>query len=173
MNCNVLPTIDDKVEPTHEWYRANYGPESLNSKEGRIAIDPYVDEMVRKGDRQDRYRLKRDASLSRDEPPRLPCRPWFNNGDEYDWEDTRRYYQPRVYQEEIDPKHDTVNEDTCYTCMNHRLCRGPVCEATVLTCSYCESEKGPLRVRQNNERGALARKLHWDSYKSKPLHFFV
>jgi len=104
--------------------------------------------------------------------PRLPGRPCCNNGDEHDWEDTRRYHQPRVYQEEIDPKNDKANEDMCYTCLNHRLCTGPVCEARVMTCAYCDSDEGPLRVRQNNERGALSRKIEWGCYKLKPLVLF-
>jgi len=172
MSGNGLSTVDNKLATRHGGFQTDCGLKYLNSGEGLVTIDPYVDEMVRKYDRQVQYRLRRDESLSRDDPPRLPCRPWYNNGDENDWEDVRRYHQPRVYQEEIDPKHDTANEDTCYTCMDHRLCTGPVCEATVLRCTYCHSEKGPLRVRQNKEKGALARKLDWDSYKLKPLHFF-
>jgi len=172
MNRNVLSTIDDEVEPIHELFQADYGLEWLNSEEGQIAVEPFFETMVRKMDRQVRYRLRRDASLSRDEPPRLPCRPWFNNGDEYEWDDVRMYNQPRVSQAEIDPKHAAANVDVCYTCMDHRFCTGPVCEARVLTCTYCDSEKGPLRVRQNKERGALARKLDWDIYKLKALHFF-
>jgi len=35
--------------------------------------------------RQIKYRLRREISMSRDNPPRLPCRPWFNNGDEDLW----------------------------------------------------------------------------------------
>jgi len=54
---------------------------------------------------------------------RLPCRPWFNNGDEYEWEDQRKYRQPRVQQNQNDPKHDAANVDVCYTCMNHRYAR--------------------------------------------------
>jgi len=121
--------------------------------------DPFEAEMVRKMDRQVRYRKRRDDSLSRDELPRLPCRPYYNNGDEYEWEDQRLYSQPRVFQEEIDPKHEAANTDVCYTCTDHRLCTGPVCEARVLTCGYCESEEGPLRVRQTKERATLAKKL--------------
>jgi len=39
-----------------------------------------------------------------------------------------------------------------------------VCEARVLRCKHCDSEKGPLRVRLNNERGALAKKIEWGYY---------
>jgi len=137
-----------------------------------VAIDPVVDDIERRGERAERYRLKRDASLSRDKPPRLPCRPWYNNGDEHDWEDERAYHQPRVTQGEVDPKYSEANEEVCYTCTNHRFCRGPVCESRVLTCIYCNSEKGPLRVRHNDEKGALARKLDWECYKLKPLIFY-
>jgi len=121
--------------------------------------DPFWAEMVRKMDRQVRYRKRGDDSLSKDQPPRLPCHTWFNNGDEYEWEDERKYRQPRVQQNEIDPKHDAANVDVCYTCLNHRSCTGPVCEARILTCCYCESEEGSLGVRQDKERAALAKKL--------------
>jgi len=172
MSGSELSTVDDGVEASRGRWKPYYGLQWINSVEGRVAIDPVIEDMERIWQRKARYRLKRDASLSRDDPPRLPCRPWCNNGDEYDWEDTRLYHQPRVYQEEIDPKHHMKIEDICYTCMNHRLCRGPVCEARVIRCTHCDSEKGPLRVRLNNERGAPARKLDWDIYRLKPLHFF-
>jgi len=122
-------------------------------------VDPFWSECVRKMDRQVRYRQRRDASLSRDTPLRRPCRPWFNNGNEHEWEDQREYLQPREPQEEIDPRHDETNETVCYTCTDHRSCTGPVCGARVLTCMHCESEEGPLRVREKRKKAALAKKL--------------
>jgi len=155
MSGNVQPTSTDGVEEVREPPLGGYWLQWLNSEEGRVAIDPFFDEMDRKHDRRTHYRMRRDASLNRVSPhhsyslvgeviPRLPCRPWYNNGDEYDWEDTRQYHQPRVYQEEIDPKNGRTNEDMCYTCLDHKLCTGPVCEARVLMCTYCDSEEGPL-----------------------------
>jgi len=129
MNRNVLSTVDDEIDAIRGLFPADYGLAWLNSEEGLIAVDPFFVTLVRKMDRQVRYRLRRDASLSRDQPPRLPCRPWFNNGDEHEWEDQRKYHQTRVSQEEIEPKHDAQNVDVCYTCTNHRFCTGPVCEA--------------------------------------------
>jgi len=82
-------------------------------------IDPFFTECIRKMNRQVRYRLRREASLSRDEPPRLPCRPWYDNGDERSEEETRQYQQPRVTQDEINPKNEAENVDVCYTCTNH------------------------------------------------------
>jgi len=39
---------------------------------------PYVNKTF---ERQMRYRRRREISLSRDQPPRLPCRPFYDNGD--------------------------------------------------------------------------------------------
>jgi len=64
-----------------------------------------------------------------------------------------------VPQAEIEPNHEAANEEVCYTCTNHRFCTGPVCGARVLTCRHCESKEGPLRVRENKKRAALAKKL--------------
>jgi len=64
-----------------------------------------------------------------------------------------------VPQEQIEPNHEAANEGVCYTCTNHRFCTGPVCGARVLTYRHCESEEGPLRVRDNKKRAALAKKL--------------
>jgi len=159
MNRQILYTETEVDDMVRNLFPADYELTWYNSDEGVIAVDPYFMNLIRRFDRQVRYRKRRDESLNRDQPPRLPCRPWYNNGDEYDWEDTRQYHQPRVYQEEIDPKNHMENEDMCYTCMNHRFCTGPVCEARVLTCRHCESEEGPLRVRENKKRAALAKKL--------------
>jgi len=122
-------------------------------------VDPFWTEVTRKMNRQVRYRQRRDASLSRDKPPRLPCRPFYNNGDDYDWEDQREYHQPRVTQDQIEPKDDKENEEVCYTCTSHRFCQGPVCESRVLTCDNCASEEGPYRVRYNKERDLLSSAL--------------
>jgi len=54
--------------------------------------DPFKAVMVRKMEQQIWYRKRRDESLNRDQPPRLPCRPWTNNGDEHDWEEQRSYH---------------------------------------------------------------------------------
>jgi len=164
--------LPNNLEASTKQLTVYNGLQWIQSEEGLVAIDPIIDDIERRWERAVRYRLKRDASLSRDNPPRLPCRPYENNGEQYGYEDTRSYHQPRVCQEEMDPKWDTKNEDTCYTCMNHRLCKGPVCEATVMRCAYCDSEKGPLRVRRNDEKGALARKLDWECYKLKLSVFY-
>jgi len=114
---------------------------------------PYVN---RKFERQKRYRRRREISLSRDQPPRLPCRPFFDNGDKYmsvdPEEEPRTYHQPRVEQSLIPPKGGALDIDVCYTCTNHRFCVGPICEARVVSCYYCNSEKGPLRVRENKKK---------------------
>jgi len=163
MHRNVLYTIVDEEAAVRSLFPfADYGhthngnDEQKNEKD----IDPFWTECIRKMDRQIRYRLRRDASLSRDQPPRFPCRPWYDNGDEQSGKETRRYQQPRVTQNEIDPKNDAQNVDVCHTCTNHRYCTGPVCEARVLTCAYCESEEGPLRVRYNKKMAARAKKLN-------------
>jgi len=107
---------------------------------------------------QQNYRRIREESMSRDQPPRLPCRPYSDNGDEYLWtcpgQPIKEYQQPRVDQRKI--RATTLPPiDVCYTCMDHRLCLGPVCPARVLTCFYCESKEGPLRVRAKK----LAKKI--------------
>jgi len=100
--------------------------------------------------RQQKYRRIREESMSRDQPPRLLCRPYSDKGDGYLWkcpgQPDKQYQQPRVDQSKIQTKELPAIE-VCYTCMNHRLCLGPVCPALVLTCFYCESKEGPLRVR--------------------------
>jgi len=153
MSVSELTTVGDGGEASHGRWEPYSGPQWMNSVEGLVSFDPVIDDIIQKGELREKYRLKRDSSLSRDNPPRLPCRPWYNNGDEYDYEDTRQYHQLRVYQEEIDPKHHMDNEDVCYTCINHRLCTGPVCEARVIRCTHCDSEKGPLRIQLIHERG--------------------
>jgi len=165
MQRNVLYTVEDEDAAIREFFpMMNYKPIHSGKDELEKEIDPFFTECIRKMDRQVRYRLRRDLSLSRDQPPHLPCRPWYNNGDEHAWEETRRYHQPRVTQQEIDPKNDAQNVDVCYTCTNHRYCTGPVCEARVLTCAHCESEKGPptrseQEVQYNRKMTARAKKL--------------
>jgi len=114
---------------------------------------PYVNKTF---ERQRRYRRRREISLSHDQSPRLPCRPFYDNGDEYMWvepeEEQRTYHQPRVDQGLIPPKGGALDVDVCYTCTNHRYCVGPICEARVVSCYYCNSEKGPLRVRENKKK---------------------
>jgi len=99
--------------------------------------------------RQINYRRRREASLARDTPPRLPCRPFHENGilTEYDirnHDQTIQYHQQRI--DDTTPRRKTM--DNCYTCVNHRLCDKYLCKATRLTCFYCESDQGPLRVRE-------------------------
>jgi len=101
--------------------------------------------------RQQKYRRIRQLSqMSRDQPPRLPCRPWCDNGDEYLWTCPGRkktpYQQPRVDQRRIKP-YSGPECHVCYTCMDHRLCIGPICPASAFTCFFCRSKEGPLRVR--------------------------
>jgi len=164
MERNVLYTTDDEEAavrspfPEAAYEHGHNGNDAEKQEEKKI--DPFWAECIRKMDRQIRYRLRRDLSLSRDQPPRLPCRPWYDNGDEHTREEQRPYHQPRVEQERIRPKNYARNIDVCYTCTNHRYCVGPVCEARVLTCSYCESEEGPLRVRYNKEMAARAKKIN-------------
>jgi len=99
--------------------------------------------------RQINYRRRREASLARDTPPRLPCRPFHENGPltDYDirnFDQTIQYHQQRI--DDITPRNKTL--DNCYTCVNHRFCDQYLCKATRLTCFYCESEQGPLKVRE-------------------------
>jgi len=129
--------------------------ENRDKEEDIPNSNPYVDKKL---DRQKRYRKRREISLSRDNPPRLPCRPYFDNGDEYmsvdPDEEPRTYHQPRVDQSLIPPRGGVLAIDKCYTCTNHRYCVGPVCEARVVSCYYCNSQKGPLRVRWNRKQRA-------------------
>jgi len=97
---------------------------------------------------QIKYRRLREASLSRETPPSLPCRPFYQNGERSDYEDrnydaSNKYHQERV--EELPTQSNTL--DDCYTCINHRNCGKTLCRARRLTCHYCRSEEGPLRVR--------------------------
>jgi len=100
--------------------------------------------------RQIKYRRIRELSMSRDQPPWLPCRPWCDNGDQYLWTSPGRaettYQQPRVDQSQTQT-FDLPASFMCYTCMDHWLCLGPICPARVISCYYCESKEGPLRVR--------------------------
>jgi len=96
---------------------------------------PDIDEPMlytEKVGRQQKCRRIRNESMSRDQPPRLPCRPYSDNGDEYFWtcsgQPEKQYQQPRVDQSKMEsPKLPTI--DVCYTCMDHRLCLGPICPA--------------------------------------------
>jgi len=96
--------------------------------------------------RQIKYRLRREISMSRDNPPRLPCRPWFDNGNEDLWlrpgEAMKEYHQERVKYYEID--YPANNHQNCYTCVGHRRCDNHLSMARRLTCFFCESEEGPL-----------------------------
>jgi len=167
MERNVLYTTADEDAAVRSLFPENACEHGHNDNDAedilfrmeKKKIEPFWAECIRKYDRQIRCRLRRDLSLSRDQPPRLPCHPWYNNCDEHAWEETRRYHQPRVTQKEIEPKNDAQNVDVCYTCTNHRYCTGPVCEARVLTCAHCESEEGPLRVQYNKKMAARTKKL--------------
>jgi len=100
--------------------------------------------------RQIKYRRIRELSMSRDQPPWLPCRPWWDNGDQYLWtcpgSPETLHQQPRVDQHRIE-SFDLPDSYVCYTCMDHRMCVGPICPARVISCFYCNSKEGPLRVR--------------------------
>jgi len=101
--------------------------------------------------RQMKYRRIRELSMSRDQPPRLPVRPWCDNGDEYLWtcpgKGETPYQQPRVDQRRIETPFNVPDTYVCYTCMDHRMCLGPICPPRVLSCYFCNSKEGPLRVR--------------------------
>jgi len=100
-----------------------------------------------------KYRQIRELSMSRDTPPRLPCRPWCDIRDKYLWtrpgEGETPHHQPRVDQRLIETPSNLLDSYMCYTCTDHRKCVGPVCTARVLTCFFCNSEQGPLCVRDN------------------------
>jgi len=95
MQRNVLYTVEEEDAAIRAFFpRMNYKP--LHNEKDKLEqeheIDPFLTECIRKMDRQVRYWLRRDLSLSRDQPPRLPCRPRYNNDDEHEWEDTRQYH---------------------------------------------------------------------------------
>jgi len=99
--------------------------------------------------RQLKYRRARELSMSRDQPPRLPCRPWYDNGDERmylaDGEAEKDYHQKRLKYYEID--YPAFHGDDCLTCMDHRQCNDHLCRARRASCYYCNTKEGPLRVR--------------------------
>jgi len=126
-------------------------------REAEAEMDPHEPKVyTKKIARQIKYRRLREESLARDLPPRLPCRPFYLNGQltayeerTYDW--SVQYHQGRL--EQLPTPEN--NLDNCHTCTNHRNCNKDLCNARRLTCYYCESDKGPLRVRA--KRAALER----------------
>jgi len=126
-------------------------------EENQEPEEPFV--QSHKMEWQIKYRRIWELSMGRDEPPCLPCRPWCDNGNEYLWnrpgEGETPYHQPRVDRRLI-PTLDIPYCYVCYTCMDHRKCVGLVCPARVLSCYYCNSEKGPLRVREQRRAKRVA-----------------
>jgi len=108
--------------------------------------------------RQIKYRRARELSMSRDQPPRLPCRPWYDNGNERMYlavgEAERDYHQKRLKYYEID--YPAFHGDDCLTCMDHRLCNGHLCKARRVSCYYCNTKEGPLQVRSKRLAKRLA-----------------
>jgi len=98
---------------------------------------------------QQKYRRARELSMSQDQPSRLPCRPWYDNGNTEmwlnTWEAVKEYHQQRVSWYEIDYPID--NLENCLTCMDHRKCDDYLCMARRVSCYFCNSEEGPLQVR--------------------------
>jgi len=119
-------------------------------RQAEAEMDPHeIKVLPKQTTRQINYRRRREASLARDTPPRLPCRPFQENGpltayDIRNLDQTIQYHQKRI--DDITPRSKTL--DNCYTCVNHRLCDQHLCKATRLTCFYCESEEGPLKIRE-------------------------
>jgi len=99
--------------------------------------------------RQIKYRRARELSMSRDQPPRLLCRPWYDNGNEIMYlavgEAEKEYHQKRLKYYEID--YPAFHGDDCLTCMDHRKCNDHLCRARRVSCYYCNTKEGPLRVR--------------------------
>jgi len=122
--------------------------EEIEDQESKERQGPFV--QSHKIERQIMYRRMGDLSLSRDQPLRLPCRLWIDNGDDELWirpgEKETVYHQKRGEGYLID--YPTTNYNKCYTCMDHRKCDESLCMACRFTCYYCESEEGPLRVRE-------------------------
>jgi len=98
---------------------------------------------------QQKYRWIRELSMSRDNPPRLPCRPWYDNGSTEMWLNTgevvKEYHKKRVEYYEIDFPISYLED--CLTCMDHRKCDDHLCMARRVSCYFYESEEGPPRVR--------------------------
>jgi len=67
--------------------------------------------------RQIRYRRARELSMSRDQPPRLPCRPWYDNEKEFRWlrtgETEKEYHQKRVDDVYHPPFHGVERHRKC------------------------------------------------------------
>jgi len=86
--------------------------------------------------RQIKYRRARELSMSRDQPPRLPCRPWYDNGDEIMWlavgEVEKEYHRKRLKYYEID--YPAFHGDDCLTCIDHRKCNDHLCRARQVSC---------------------------------------
>jgi len=119
-------------------------------REAEAEMDPNETKVLpKKVTRQINYRRRREASLARDTPPRLPCRPFHQNGiltdyEERNFDQTIQYHQKRL--DSLPSRSKTL--DNCYTCVNHRLCDHYLCKATQLTFFYCDSDQGPIKIRE-------------------------
>jgi len=86
--------------------------------------------------RQIKYRRARELSMSRDQPPGLPCQPWYDIGDEIMYlavgEAEKDYHQKRLKYYEID--YPAFHDDDCLTCMNHHQCNDHLCRARRVSC---------------------------------------
>jgi len=149
-NTNGLP---DYVFEERGWaIREREAESEMDSQELR--------KLPKQTERQIKYRRLREQSLSRDNPPRLPCRPFYENGEktEYsgrNYDSTTKYDQERV--DELPTQTGTL--DDCHTCINYHNCGEDLCRARRLTCYYCRSDEGPLRVRaKRRERRKQDRK---------------
>jgi len=81
------------------------------------------------------YRRSREASLAKDPPPRLLCRPFYQDGrltdyEEHNFDQTTQYHQKRI--DDLPSRSRTLED--CYTCVNHRYCDQYLCKARRLTC---------------------------------------
>jgi len=78
------------------------GETARGRKDGKTDELPELFRQSKKIERQIKYRRLRELSMSRDQPLRLPCRPWSDNGDEELWvrpgEMETRYHQKRLDQ---------------------------------------------------------------------------
>jgi len=140
----LLSLQQDKETRDRELYKDN-----PDNEEPRI----YTKEVGR----QIKYRRARELSMSRDQPPRLPCRSCYDNSNKEEWlgigEAVKEYQQKRVDWYELD--YPINNLENCLTCMDHRKCDDHLCMARRVSCYFCNSEKGPLRVRAKR----LARRI--------------
>jgi len=142
--CGNTDGLHDRIFVERGW--------AIREREDEANMDPNAKNVLpKKITRQINYRRRREASLARDSPPRLPCRPFYENGPLTDY-DERNYDQTTLYhQKRIDDLTQRRTLDDCYTCVNHRYCDQYLCKATRLTCFYCDSEQGPLRVREQTK----------------------